>query len=295
MSFQTQPTPPTKGERHSALLVLGIVVLLAGIGAGIGLFITGGSQYESAVKNLQRAPVGCDTEFNFTGTGTFVFYTESKGKIGTLRGDCQNTGAAYSHSGKITVDLTMVDSAGNDVKLTRATGASYNKGGYVGSEVRTLRIDKPGKYVLSVASDDTDFTIAVGRNPKAQADKATSTAIGALAIGVVLGGLLLILGLRRKHVVAPTAGWNPAGGGNIGTYQPVVAPPVGPPPAGFPGGPPVAQPPVAQPPVGQPPVGQPAWQAAPPQQPPQMYPPQPQSPQQPPPPAPGSPWGSPQQ
>ena len=280
MSFQTQPMPPTKGERHSGLLVLGIVLLLGGIGAGIGLFITGGSQYESAVKNLQRAPVGCDTEFNFTGTGTFVFYTESKGKIGTLRGDCQTTGAAYSHSGKITVDLTMVDSGGNDVKLARATGASYDKGGFVGSEVRTLKIDKPGKYVLSVASADTDFAIAVGRNPKADADKATSTAIGALAIGVVLGGLLLILGLRRKKVVVPPAGWNPSGGGNIGTYQPVIAPPVG-------------YSPVGPPPAG-PPVSQPAWQN-PPQQQPQMYPPQPPAPQQPQLPAPGNPWGSPQQ
>ncbi len=295
MSFQTQPTPPTKGERHTGLLVLGIVLLLGGIGAGIGLFITGGSQYENAVKNLQRAPVGCDTEFNFTGTGTFVFYAESKGKIGTLRGDCQTTGAAYSHSGKITVDLTMVDSGGNDVKLARATGASYDKGGFVGNEIRTLKIDKPGKYVLSVASADTDFAIAVGRNPKADADKATSTAIGALAIGVVLGGLLLILGLRRKKVVATPAGWNPSGGGNIGTYQPVAAPPVGYSPVGPPpAGPPVSQPPVGPPPVGQPPVGQPAWQN-PPQQRPQMYPPQPPSTPQPQPPAPGNPWGSPQQ
>jgi hypothetical protein len=292
MSFQTQPTPPAKGARHSGLLVLGIVVLLGGIGAGIGLFIVGGSHYENAVKNLQRAPVGCDTEFNFTGTGTFVFYTESKGKIGTLHGDCQSTGATYSHSGKITLDLTMVDSAGNDVKLASASGASYDKGGFVGNEVRTLKIDKPGKYVLSVASDDTDFAIAVGRNPKAQADKATSTAIGALVIGVVLGGLLLILGLRRKPVAAQSAGWNPSGGGNIGTYQPVVAPPVG----SSPGGPPPAGPPVGQPPIGQPLVERPAWQTAPPPQQPQMYPPQPPSPQQPPPPAPGgSPWGSPHQ
>src|SRR4051794_26188702 len=105
MSFQVQQPPPAKGPRRSGLLVLGIVLLLGGIGTGAALFVTSNSQYEDAVKNLQRAPVGCDTEFNFTGTGTFIFYAESKGKVGDLRGDCENAGTNYDHKGAIDVDL----------------------------------------------------------------------------------------------------------------------------------------------------------------------------------------------
>jgi len=228
------------------------------------LFVTSSSQYEDAVKDLQRAPVGCDTEFNFTGTGTFIFYAESKGKVGDLRGDCENTDTDYEHDGRIDVDLTLTNSDGDEVDLESASGASYDTAGFKGSEINTLKLDEPGKYILSVSSDDTDFAIAVGRNPKDDADTMKTIALAAVIAGVVLGGLFIVLGMRRRPVAPAAGSWNPNTGGNLAGYQPVSSPP------------PVA-PPTAPP--------QPAWQPAPP---PQQTPP-------PPPPPPGSPWGSPQQ
>lgn len=279
MSYQMQ-TPPAKGSRRKGLLLLGVLLLLAGLGTGAALFVTSGSQYQDAVKSLQRAPVGCDTEFNFSGTGTFIFYAESKGKIGDLRGDCVNTGTDYSHgAGRIRVDLTLTDSNGDPVDLARAGGASYDKGGYVGSEIRSLDIKKPGRYTLSVQSDDSDFAIAVGRNPKKDAESMQKIAIIAAAAGVVLGGLLIILGLRRKAVPAGASGI-----GQPGAFQPGAFQPGGFPPAGQPNWTPGA-PPTAPPGFGQP-APQPYQQPY--QQP---YPPQP--PQAPPAPPPG-PWGSPQ-
>jgi len=271
MSFQVQPTPPAKGARRGGLLGLGIVLLLGGVGTGAALFVTSSSQYEDAVKNLQRAPVGCDTEFNFTGTGTFIFYAESKGKVGDLRGDCENTDTDYNHDGRISVDLTLTNADGEEVDLDSASGASYDAAGYTGSEINTLKLDEPGKYTLSVSSDDTDFAIAVGRNPKDDADSMKTIAIAALIAGVVLGLLFIILGMRRKPAAPAAGAWNPAGGGNLAGYQPVSGPP------------PVA-PPTAPP--------QPAWQPVPPPQ----APPAPPVPPPPAPPAPGSgsPWGSPQ-
>ncbi|MCU1396465.1 MAG: hypothetical protein JWM34_4893 [Ilumatobacteraceae bacterium] len=289
MSFQVQP-PPAKGARHKGLLVLGIVLLVGGIGAGVALFVAAGSQYSDAVKSLQRAPVGCDTEFDFTGTGKFIFYAETTGKVGDLRGDCDNTGTSYHHDGKVTVDLAMTNADGDDVKLDRATGASYDKAGFVGSEVRAVTIDKPGRYTLTVQSDDTDFAIAVGRNPKDDADKLQNLGVGIAAIGVVLGGLFILLGLRRKSVPAAPAGYGqPGAAPNAYGYNPAGYPPVGYPPAA-PTSPPGWTP---APPPGAPPIyGDPAAQPAP-----QPY----QQPyQQPGPPAappvePPNPWGAPQQ
>ena len=274
MSFQVPPTPPAKGARRGGLLGLGVVLLLGGVGTGAALYITSDSQYEDAVKNLQRAPVGCDTEFRFSGTGTFIFYAESKGKIGDLRGDCENTDTDYSHKGKIDVDLTLTNSDGDEVDLESASGASYDAGGFKGSEISKLELDDTGTYTLSVSSDDTDFAIAVGRNPKDDADSLKTIAIAAVIAGVVLGLLFIGLGMRRKPAAPATGAWNPAGGGNIPGYQP-------------PSGPPPVAPPTAP--------SQPAWQPVPPppQQPPspaQVPPPPPTPPA----PAPGSPWGSPQ-
>lgn len=271
MSYQVQ-TPPAKGSRRKGLLGVGVVLLLGGVGAGAALYVASGSQYEDAVKKLQRAPIGCDTEFNFTGTGTFIFYAESKGAIGDLRGDCENTGTDYDHGdSRISVELILTDDNGDEVDLDRTDGASYDKGGFVGTEVRSLQLDKPGKYTLSVQSDDTDFAIAVGRNPKKDFESAQTTAIIVAAAGLVLGALLIILGLRRKAVPA----------GAAGSGQPAAFQPGGFPPVGQPTWAPVA-PPTAPPGVGEP-TPQPYQQPY----------PQPGQPPQPPPPPPANPWGTP--
>ncbi len=290
MSYQVQ-SAPAKGSRRKGLLGLGVVLLLGGLGAGAALFVTSGSQYEDAVKNLQRAPVGCDTEFNFTGTGTFIFYTESKGKIGDLRGNCENTGTDYDHGdGRISADLVLTDSNDDQVDLARAGGASYDKGGYKGTEVGSLDVTEPGRYTLSVQSDDTDFAVAVGRNPKKDAESAQTIAIIVAAAGVVLGGLLIILGLRRKSAPVGPSGQFQPGGFPPGQYQPGGYPPVGQ-PNWTPGAAPTAPPGYAGPapqPYQQPYPPQPQ-QPYPPQQPQQPYPPSPQQP----PASPPNPWGSP--
>ena len=294
MSYQPAPSPapapsgPTGPTRRTGLLVLGVILLIAGAGVGIVLFLSSSSHYDDAVKGLQRAPIGCDTQFKFTGTGTFYFYAETKGKIGDLRGDCGNKNTSYDHasSASPSVDLTLVDSNGGDVKLSRTSSASYDTAGFKGQAIRSLQLDKPGDYTLSVASDATDFAIAVGRDPKSDAVSSRNIAIGVLAAGVVLGGLFIILGARRKPVpaAAPGSGLPPTAGFGAPPGGPVFAGPgQAPPPDGY------ARP--SYPPNQVPPV-----QSPPPQYPPTQHPPPPVAPGQYPP-APGQPggWGAPPQ
>ena len=269
MNTTVEPAP-SKGLRRTPLLIVGVILVVGGIGAGVALWVLSGSRYEEAVKNLQRAPVGCDTEFNFTGTGTFIFYTETKGEVGELRGDCANTGTQYDHGGdsRVRVSLTLVDKDGKEVDLRRSSGASYDTAGFVGTEIRSLTIDEPAQYTLSVESSEDDFAIAVGRNPKQDADTLKTVAIIVAAVGLVVGGLLIILGMRRRPITSGPATY---------TTTPYASGPAVGPVVGGPTAPPYTQP--APPPT--PPSGPPSG--------PRFLPPPPPHPAPPPPPPPSPP------
>ena len=70
--------------------------------------------------------------------------------------------------------MTLVDSNGDEVDLDRGVNASYDIDGYKGTGIRTMKIDQAGTYRLNVESDDTDFAVAIGKNPKE--DSETSAA-----------------------------------------------------------------------------------------------------------------------
>lgn len=194
------PAEPSRGSRRKGTLGIGLLLLLGGVGAGAALFVNAGSQYKEAVVNLQRAPVGCDTELDFTGTGTFIMYIESKGRVGQLRGDCENSNTDYEReagASRPVVALTLVDANGDEVDLKRTTDASYDVGGFVGNSTKSVTIDEPAKYTLSVESDDTDFAIAIGRDPKSDFEQQRLIALVVAGAGLLIGGLLTVLGLRR--------------------------------------------------------------------------------------------------
>ena len=134
----------------------------------------GMSNYKDAVKSLARAPVGCTTTLVFDKPATFTVYIETKGKLGELSGDCEAIGSTYSHPGdKLPkVSMTLVDSNGDEVDLQRGVTATYDIDGYVGTAVRTVNIEEAGTYHLNVESDETDFAVAIGKNPKDDNDLA---------------------------------------------------------------------------------------------------------------------------
>ena len=245
----TSPARSLKGARRKGLLGLGLVLLVGGLGAGVATAARAQNQYDDAAARLQRAPVGCDTELTFSGTGTFVFFIETTGKIGDLPGDCPFTNSTYQRRANHAlplVDLTLVDTSGNDVQLARRSGTSYDAGGFAGTSTRELTLAAPGTYTLTVQSDDTDFAIAVGRDPQADFDQQRVIAIALGAGGLLFGGVVTIMGLRRKPVVsAPNVVQQPV------TWAPtVVSPSVGQPVAG----PPVELPPAQfAPPTWEPP------------------------------------------
>ncbi len=213
MSFQPQatmmsPPPPvvaaSKGKRHKGLIVLGLVLLLGGVLGGGAMVAKSMSNYEESVKSLARAPVGCTTTLVFDKPATFTVYIETKGKLGKLGGDCETSGSEYSHPGdKLPkVSLTLVDSKGNEVTLDRGVSATYDVSGFKGTGVRSMVITEAGTYRLNVESDDTDFAVAIGKDPKKDSDLLKAIGGGVALGGLVLGLLFLLLGLRRRRIRA---------------------------------------------------------------------------------------------
>ena len=146
------------------------------------------------------------------------------------------TAASYNHPGdKLPkVSLTLVNSNGDEVTLDRGVNASYDIDGYKGTGIRTMKIEQAGTYRLDVESDDTDFAVAIGKNPKDDSEKLLLIG-GAVALGGLIFGLLFfLLGLRRRPPdmaidirdrVGPLPGWPPS------TYPGLVPTPPSPPPA----------------------------------------------------------------
>lgn len=277
--------PEAKGPRRRGLLIAGSAILLAGLIGGGALAATSGSTYESAVKDMARAPVGCTTTLDFEATGDFNLFIETTGSTADLRGDCAGSDATYDRSADDLpdVDLALTDADDRSIDLDRNEDASYDAGGFVGTSVRSFTIDEPGTYKLLVTSDEDGFAVSVGKDPQADADGQRNLGIGLAALAVLIGGPLLLLGLRRKKSVptptgpawgqASTApGWPPQPGGQPSvTGQPVWAPQPAAPPAPYAPAPPAP----------------PAW----PQQPTWQQQPAPPPEQQGPPPG----WGAPQQ
>ncbi|MFN8022938.1 MAG: hypothetical protein U0Q03_15540 [Acidimicrobiales bacterium] len=253
---------PQPGGRRAGLLGVGALVLAAGVVAGIVMFLASSSNYDDGVKNLARAPIGCTTSLDFDEAGTYTIYVETKGTIGDLRGDCPNTDTDYDSTGGDLpdVDIVLTDGSGDEIDLDRDESKDYDAAGFVGQSVRSVDIEEAGSYEITATSDEDEVVVAVGHDPKGDAASLKTMGIAAIVAGLVLGGLLLVLGLRRKP--ATGAGTPPApmgmgpGGFGPSTGQVPVTPGYAPQP-GY-------QAPGHQAPGYQPPSYQPPAPAAPP-------------------------------
>ena len=208
---------PTPGGRRTGLLIAGVVVLLGGVGGGLALLASAGSSYEDATKNLARAPIGCTTTLEFDAAATYYVYVETTGTIGDVRGSCENTDTDYDTDADADPDvtLTLTNEDGDEIDIDDEDSKDYDAGGFVGHSIGAIEIEDAGKYVLSVDSQDEDFAISVGKDPKEAAGPAGVIGLALAVVGGLVGLILIVLGLRRKQgtpeggVAAPVAAYQP--------------------------------------------------------------------------------------
>lgn len=183
-------------------VLFGLVVLLAGLGGAVVLYLLSLQRGEDAIRDLARAPVGCDTTLSFSDTGTFYVFIEHLGRLEEIDGDCDTTTDEYSRDpeDEPVVTITLVGEDGDQIELDRLDEEfTYSlDDSFAGTATRQFEIETTGDYVMTVeSSDGDDFVVAVGRDP---ADLSNTMRIAALAsgvAGVVLGGGLVLLGVRR--------------------------------------------------------------------------------------------------
>jgi hypothetical protein len=237
----TVPTATTNRARF-----FGLVVLVIGVAAAIVLWLLSSKRYDDAVADLAPAPVGCDTTLVFDRTGTYTFFVETTGAVGEIDGDCSADDRDYDFDGEEAprVELTLVDDAGDEVDLDRASGPSYSRGGASGSGVRTVDIEDTGAYVLRVDSEEDEVMVRVGRDPSSGVTPMRVGAGALLVAGLVGGGIGLLRGRRRDQDEAFELG-------GVERWPPVTGRPLTPPTA----------PPYANPPTPPPYTAAPAWPA----------------------------------
>ena len=243
-----------RGTRRKGLLFTGVAIALLGLGAAVVLAVLSGSAKEETVKRFARAPVGCTTTLEFEKSATFTLYIETSGKIGSVDGDCAATDTTYHRGdGDVPrVSLTLVNSTDQATALTPTDAPKYAVADFVGRGYQRVDITEPGTYRLTVTSDDTDFAIAVGGKPDADANVLRLAGVGAATLGLLLGGGLILLGLRRRKPAPanlPAGMWPPTPAGGPGWYLQATVP------AASPAYPVTAPTPIGEPTPGAPPSG----------------------------------------
>ncbi len=211
------------------MLVLGAVVVVAGlVGAG-ALWYLGALRGDDNVADFARAPSGCATTLDFTRTGDFTVFVETAGRFDDLPGDC-SADVEYDRDDVADVQFELVDPDGAEVDIAATSEIAYDTGTFVGSSVGVVTIDVAGAYVLSVDGAGAQFAVAVGGDPN---DGVAALRWGAMAMAIValvVGGLLLVVGSRGASATAES---------DDAPWKPEFAPapwPIGPP--GFPAPPP---------------------------------------------------------
>lgn len=211
------------GGGGKTLTLIGAAALVVGLGAGVALYLMSGSAKEETVKKFARAPVGCSTTLEFDKSGTFTFYVETKGTLPNLGGDCAASGGSYERASSDlpAVTLTLTGPDGQQLGLGQSSAFSYDTGGYTGQAIEIVRVEWPGTYQLTVASDESDFAIAVGGDPEADSNTMQTTGLMVGAAGLLIGGLLLFLGKRKTSggATPPSTPWQP-GAAPVPGWQP---------------------------------------------------------------------------
>lgn len=235
----------TNSSKRSAMLGTGIVALIVGLLAATGLWYSAVQRESDAVRNLARAPSGCDTTLDFEAAGEFTIYIETKGRFDEpVAGDCAALGAyGVLGEGVPAVSLTMTSPTGDEVALTEAPGATYDADGFIGQSVRTFQVETAGDHILRVEADDdaeARVVVAVGRDPSDGVAVMQWGAVLAAIAGLMVGGGMMIAARRAsasQSVPAATEQW-PVGPGGWpttppgmptppapGGWQPAVGPP----------------------------------------------------------------------
>lgn len=184
-------------------MAVGCLVIVVSVIVAVLLALVSRGRADESIRQLARAPVGCDTTLEFTETGTFVLFIETSGRLDRLDGGC-DAASTYERDARptrLTVDL--VDSSGTALPLDRTDDATYDNDGFSATSYRAVTIETAGRYVMRVTSPEDDFVVSIGRDPVSIAQPLVAGALAAGVFGSLAGAALITIGLVRSRSGAP--------------------------------------------------------------------------------------------
>jgi hypothetical protein len=259
--------------------VVGVLLIVAGIAGGIGLFVGGLVSTSRTVDGFGRFVAPASKSLKFQRAGTYTIFYEYRGEVCGEPTDCVTIEAPETPPSSLTIRLT--DAAGRSLPVDRSgdSDVTFSFGGRAGRSVASVDIPAAGEYVIEVSGGAQRYGIAIGRGVLGTLVRWILGGIAAGVVGVVVGVVLLIVtgvrrGRRRREASAGRMAPSPYVPGPVVPYgSPAPAspplPPVGGPPTATPSSPPFGAPPPPPGPLAPPPP------AAPPAAPPPLAPPAP--------------------
>jgi hypothetical protein len=221
--------------RARRLLVAGLVIIVAGLAAGVGIYAATLARVSSGLKSLagqSAALSGCSTGLEVTRAGTYEVYYLYGAEV-----NINGTNDGCASAGVVRVDAPPTPPAVT-VTLRRVAGAvmavtpepvprHLSAGGVRAVAVAHVTLSPVGAYRLEVpeAATGVAFAIAVGPSlHRAQPWIAMLVASVALVVGLV------VVALGFVAQTASSSSWPPAGSGSAGSggAGPMVAVPTAP-------------------------------------------------------------------
>jgi hypothetical protein len=218
-------------------IVVGSLLIAAGVVAAIGLIVTGVVITSNKVDKFARVLAPGTAPLTFKHAGDFTIYYEYRSDLGT-------EGVFDTSSDPpLGLTITMTAADGTAVPVRRSTNeVSFSFNGRAGKSVAKVTIPSAGDYTMvsTTPGSDTRFVLAVGPS-------VLGALVGFIVSGLVVGFLLVAGGIALVIVVAIkrsrrkraqrgvwTAGPRPVGppGGPLPAPRPPLAPgsPLPPPP-----------------------------------------------------------------
>jgi hypothetical protein len=185
-----------RAQGRGAVAAFGMLVLCAGlIGGGVLWFLSTREANRTADEFARAAP-GCTTTLTFTDPGEYYVFEELSGVVDGVDG-CIPTATPGRRFA-----FVITDPNGDDVAVVLDDSVSYDLDAGAATSVGRIEIEAAGEYEISVVGADPAVNAAIGGDPDERVPTIRRAAIAAAAVGLVIGGLLLVLAGRRSRRAA---------------------------------------------------------------------------------------------
>lgn len=205
------PAPPQKLKPSKSGIWLGVLLMTAGIIAGIAIVVVSLMRVSDRVDEFPRVSVGSSYEMSFSESGDYVVYLEYSGD-----NEPPVPQGLYVCVVKPGSDVACKDNPDKLPVRSYTNDLSFSFNGTQGKAVFKFKIPDAGKYVFESEASEDSPRLMVGPS-------VLNALVGPMLLAFAIGGVLFLIGLvllivtlvRRKRArrafgsMPPSSTWSP--------------------------------------------------------------------------------------